>query len=139
MDRCSRFVFGDQEVTTEIAARAWTPADATIGGRRVSASGVPAAYVVRRDALLNLTLRFFEHEWAAIYNLLIYGQSSDPITWYPEATDDEVSWSVYLESPAYGETFSPSRDGAFPRMMEISIVLRGVGTAVPWASYFPDL
>lgn len=136
MERRSRFVYGTEEFVATISVRPWTPVDATLGGMRVAASGVPAGYVVRRDSLIDVTVRFWEGEWTALRNLLIWGQSQQVIDWYPDADDTSTTWPVYLEAPAVGDRIAPERDGEFPRVFELPLSLRGVGTAVPWISYF---
>ena len=136
MERLARFVFGTTTFDATISARAWTPRDATVGGSRTAASGVPASYIVRRDALLDFRLRFWETEWPTVLNLVSYGQGKQALTWYPDLDDLDVSFSVYLEAPAPGEAFAPERDPDFPRTFELPMTLRGVGAAVPWADYF---
>lgn len=139
MERRSRFIYGPlgSEVTliTSISVRPWLPTNRTIGGQRISAAGVPASYVVRTDHLLEITLRFYESEWSAIENLVAFGQSAQSFLWYPEA-DSGTGVEVYLDSPQFGESVVPSRDAEFPRVMELPITIRGVGTAVPWTPYF---
>jgi hypothetical protein len=61
------------------------------------------------------------------------------IRWYPDSTltdEDYDSVAVYLHSPAKGERFAPTRDGPYPRMLEITITLRAVSTTA-WSEYFP--
>lgn len=137
MERRSRFEYGTaQAFECTVTTRPWAPADNTVGGSRISAAGIPAAYVVRRDGLLDLTLRFWESEWTDLLNLVAWGQAANTLTWFPEATDLGTSWDVYLDSPAPGSRFGPSRDGDFPRVMELTVTLRGAGTGVPWLAYF---
>jgi hypothetical protein len=140
MERRSRFVYGPEgsEVTldTTISVRPWLPIDRTVGGSRTSAAGVPASYVVRQDSLLVVTLRFWESEWLGILNLLTFGRSDQSFLWFPDVDDTGTSVEVYLETPIAGEDATPTRDGEFPRVMELVITLRGVGTAVPWLPYF---
>lgn len=135
MLRRSRFDFGSQSLELTISVRPWTPMDRTVGGHRIAASGTPASYVVRRDALLAVSLRFYEDEWLSVLNFLIYGQGAQTFTWYPEATDTATSFLCWLDSPMPGEEITPERDGEFPRVMELPIRLRGQGSAVPWLPY----
>lgn len=139
MERRSSYVYGPSgseiTLTTTISVKPWTPMNRTIGGQRIAASGVPASYVVRTDHLLDVTLRFYESEWSAVENLIAFGQSAQSFLWYPEATSG-ASVEVYLDAPAYGDTVTPTRDAEFPRVMEVTLTLRGVGTVVPWQPYF---
>jgi hypothetical protein len=132
----SRFTYTGGDYTTSIPARAWLPADESIGGVRVAASGVPATYLVRRDVLLELTLRFPESEWDDVLDLVTFGQSGETITWYPDADATGTSFSVYLQAPAPGERCNPTRDGTYPRMLEVTLMLRGASGSAPWVAYF---
>ena len=136
MQRRSIFDFGTSTLEATISARAWIPIDLTVGGSRTAASGVPASYIVRRDAMLELGLRFWESEWASVLNLVAWGQTRQAITWFPDALDLLTSFEVYLEAPLAGERWAPQRDSNFPRTFEVSLTLRGVGAAVPWLAYF---
>jgi hypothetical protein len=136
----SRVTYGlTGDLTFELPARPWIPADETVGGRRIASSGIAAAYVVRRDDLLEVPLRFHEAYWNDVIAFLQYGQSQEVIRWYPDSTltdEDYDSVAVYLHSPAMGERFAPTRDGQYQRMLEITITLRAVSTTA-WSEYFP--
>ncbi len=135
MVRRSRFDFGTSSWTTELSAQEWSPSDETVGGFRISAGGVPASYVVRRDALIEVPLRVLETEWAAFLNLVQWGQSSQQVTWYPDADDIGTSFLCYWHSPHAGDRVAPARDAAYPRMFTVTVTLRGVGAVVPWTPY----
>jgi hypothetical protein len=96
---------------------------------------VPASYVVRRDALLEVTLRVWELEWGSLLNLITWGQLAESFLFYPDA-DETTSWEVYLEAPLAGVRFAPVRDGNFPRVFLATLTLRGAGIVVPWQAYF---
>lgn len=113
----------------------WTPVDMTIGGSRTAAAGVPASYVVRRDSLLEVTLRIDEDEFVDLVNLLTWGQGAESFLFYPDADDLGTSYEVWLESPLAGERYSPERTD-FLRTFETTITLRGVDLP-PWPAYFP--
>lgn len=130
-----RFVYGSSQFIPTYPARAWNPSDEPIGGARISAAGVPASYIVRRDALLELTLRFTEAEWPTVRALVAFGQSGQEIAWYPDAAE-VTSFSVYLHAPAAGERWGPTRSADFPRVFELTLTLRGVDDAVPWVAFF---
>lgn len=133
--RISRFVYSATDWTTFLPVRAWTPVDETVGGRRISAAGVPATYIVRRDVLVEVTLRFWEVEWPDVLDLVTFGQSGESFAWFPDAAEPE-NYAVYLESPAPGERFAPTRDGSFPRVFEATLVLRGVDSVLPFTQYY---
>ena len=135
--RRSRFVFGTSDWTTELSVHPWIPADATVGGSRTAASGIPASYIVRRDALVELTIRASEDEWPELLSLIAYGQTAQAFTWYPEAAESE-SRLVYLEAPLAGERWAPSRVAEFLRVFEMTITLRAIADVDPWVEYFDD-
>lgn len=136
MRRRGRFVFGTEDWTTEYSVRPWDPARGGVGGSRTAASGVPASYTVRKDELLELTLRVTEAEYATLDALIDFGQTSESFLFYPEADENEPV-EVYLEAPLAAERWKPTRLGEFPRVFEAAIVLRGADTT-PWVPYFTD-
>lgn len=136
MQRRSRFDYSATSFTTILSAKPWTPGSRTVGGRRIAASGAQASYVVRRDSLLDVPIRFYESEWLAVANLIEWGQDDGQITWYPDADDTATSFTVYLDSHAPAEDVTPERNGDFPRVFEITLRLRAVGSGTVWTPYF---
>lgn len=136
MIRRARFEFGASAFEASIASPPWTPGDDTLGGVRVAASGLPASYIVRRDALLDVMLRFRESEWPAVLSLVTYGQTGQVITFFPDA-EELTTFDVYLQTPAAGERWAPSREATYPRVLTLALTLRGAAS-VPWSEYFTD-
>lgn len=136
-----RFTYGlSGDFTPSLPPRAWTPMDETLGGVEITATGIPVSYIVRRDQEVELTLRFGEDEWDAVLALVEWGQSGQEMQWYPDAllTDPDYDASaVYLQSPAAGERWGPTRDGQYPRTFEVTLMLRGVGGVLPFTRYYP--
>jgi hypothetical protein len=110
--------------------------DEAVGGVRVSAAGIPASYIVRRETLVDVPVRFTEAEWPDVLALVTFGQSSQVLTWYPDALEAE-NFQVYLQKPAAGEGWSPNRLGDYPRAFEVTLQLRGASGAAPWQAFFP--
>lgn len=138
--RRPRFEVGGLVWEASLPCYPWILEDTSIGGRDTSAAGVPASYVVRWDALVNLRLRLREAEWPELLAVLAAGQEADGsgagvITWYPDALVD-ASIAVWLEAPAHGEEFAPSRLENLPRLMELDIVLRAEDQAEAFQKYF---
>lgn len=138
----SRFIYGTGgdvvDWQTELPARPWTPVTATIGGSRTAASGTPAAYVVRRDENIRLSLRVYETELPDVAALIAWGQEAETILWLPDANDTTESYFVYLEGPLAGETWEPVRDASYPKVFTVDLVFR-LTVPGPWAlDYFPD-
>ena len=135
--RRSRFTYDVTDYTTELPVRAWNYRTPTVGGSRKSATGVPASYVMRREDILVVTLRFHEWDWLTVRALVVWGQAAEPFDWFPDA-DEATSYEVYLESPAAGTDIVPTRLSDFPRVLELTIEIRKVD-GTPWdVEYWPD-
>lgn len=122
---------GAVDYTMSLPQRPWdfgsrVPAGA--GGMEVSGSGVPAAYEIRREYLLHLTLRFAESEWATVERLLRHLQRAGSATFYPDATAGD-NHTVYGESPAMGEEIRPRRSDE-PSTLEIDVTVRRTTEAI---------
>ena len=132
----SRFVYGatGEEVDLEmmLPVRPWDRSTPTVGGSRISAAGIPGAYIVRRDHRLVLPLRFLETAWAGIHALIAWGQAGESFTWYPDALEAGTSFLVWLDSPAPGEDIAPSRSSDYPKMLELTITIRNAVADQPW-------
>lgn len=135
MRRCPVFFTDAPALLWECAlpARQWIPVDSTIGGVRIAAGGAPTSYLVRRDGLLELTLRFRETEYADLAAVIAYGQGGGILKWMPDALGSDL-FDVYLETPAMGERWQPT-PSEYPRVLEQVLVLRGV-SELPWIAYF---
>lgn len=134
----SRFVYGVAGVSDWIMTLppgAWVRSSGSVGGRRIAGGGVPAAYVVRRDEVLLLPLRFWESEWGDVHALLRWGQAGESFLWYPDAAVPGEYYSVWLQSPAAGENVDPSRSTEYPFVLNLTIGLRSV-SAAPWLLEF---
>ncbi len=131
----SRFVYGvapgEVDWAASLSVRAWGRRTGTIGGQRISAAGTPASYVVRRDEVILIPLRFYETEWDDVHGLIEWGQGGETILWYPDANEAGESFSVYLDSPAAGEDITPTRASDYPHVMELTLALRSA-SATPW-------
>jgi len=125
----SRFFYGvpgdTTDWTTELPVRPWRRTTRTIGGSRIAAGGVPASHVVRRDYLLAVTLRLYEHERPDLDALVAWGQLSESFFWWPDA-DEVTYYNVYLDHPVAGEDLEEQRDPEFPSVIEATIVVRRV-------------
>lgn len=130
----SRFVYGatgsETDWTMGIPIRAWGRSTPTVGGSRTAAGGTPASYIVRRDHLLSLPLRFRESEWEDLHGVLAWGQASESFEWYPDALDPATSFTVYLISPAAGEEIEPQRSAEYPKLLELTVELRRVDNEI---------
>lgn len=115
----------DVVLTLSEPQKFWLPRSKPLGGRNVSDSGIPESYVVRRDQLVDVELRFTEAEWSEVATWLEYVQdNSTAFSFWFDASDDTTEYVVYLEEPsASNEEIAPSRDD-FSSILTIRLVLR---------------
>jgi hypothetical protein len=118
-----RFVFGATDLTLDWAQRPYVYRDNPIGGVRWSAAGIPASHVVRTDRDIELNLRVQEYERAAVEALIEWGQTTQEITFYPDA-DAGTSYACHLVNPHAGEEWQTERDDAYPHQFFVRVVLR---------------
>jgi hypothetical protein len=96
---------------------------------------VPDGERLTQDALLSVRVRIHEAEWPDLEALVLYGLTSQVITWYPDEGD--VTWfEVWLETPGPGEAWAPSRSGQFSRVLELDLTFRGAFGDIPWLEFF---
>jgi len=117
-----KFVFGGTDLVLEWPSRPWPRSVRAIGGDIASDADVRASYIVRRDELLTVTLRFSEDQWPEIESLIEFGQSGSVFLWYPDADVNEA-FSVILDSPAINTEFAPAPDDAYPKVLTLDITL----------------
>jgi hypothetical protein len=104
----------------------WTPMQDTVGGTAISAAGVPASFVVRRDELLEVSVVVLEHELAGLLAVVAWGQAAEAFVWHYDADEDVAGTAVYLASPVAGERVVPRRLAGFARAFTLTLVLRKV-------------
>lgn len=126
---CPRFVFGvsgDLSLSLPSMPRDYTLA--TVGGDIEADSGVRAAFIVRRDELWTFTVRFFESEWPALQAFIVFAQTGALFTYYPDALDPSVSYSMRLLEPAIGKTYAAAPDPNYPvvQLLSLTVITRAV-------------
>lgn len=84
----------------------WVPKAKPIGGAVVSEAGVPTAYTIRREQLVQLNLRFQEQEWAAVDDWLAFAQSGQPFDFYFDRnfSGNSFLWSQTFSNAAWAKT-----------------------------------
>lgn len=137
----SRWIYGvgadAVDWTMALPVRPWNRTTRTTGGSRTAAGGTPASHVVRRDYLLNLTLRYLETEVESLAGLIQWGQSAEAMLWYPDAAETD-SFPVWLEHPVAGEDLAETRLEEYPRVLEATLVLRRT-VPFPWTlDFYPE-
>lgn len=90
----------------------------------MSDAGVPEAYILRRDQLCKVELRFLESEWVSIDTWLASVQSGSAFDYWFNKDDITTKYTCYLDTPKLGDgEVEPSRD-AFIKVYTIQVVLR---------------
>ncbi len=126
-----RFVYNDGsavDYTMSLPQRPWTYESNAMGGSDVSAAGVPAAYVIRRDSRIRMVVRFPLSEWDNVERLVKHGQGGGSFTWYPDQSG--TNHAVYLDEPTLADGIRPRRDGGDQRTFELELVLRRTTEAI---------
>lgn len=139
LERRPRFVFNDgtaRDFTLSRPQLPWTPLSRAVGGSDTSGGGTRAAFVVRRDELLEVVLAFSEAEWADVRRMIVHGQAAGTMTFYPDAGVPATNYAVDLEAPAMGEEIRPQRREGWGDWV-ITIVLRKTDGS-PWTDLYFD-
>jgi hypothetical protein len=118
----------------DIPPESWLPREGSIGGMIRATSGIPASYVVRRDRMVDLTLRIREEEWSSFLNFLVWAQEGGSFTWIPRVGGTE-EYEVTLFAPMPGAVWAPTRATAYPRVFLATLTLRGVDATNPFTPF----
>lgn len=133
-----RWVYTDSggavDYSMSLPQRPWGYGSLGIGGSDVAGSGIPAAYEIRRDYLMHLTLRFTAAEWDDVARLIEHLQRAGSVSWYPDATAVDV-FTMYGDSPSLGEEIRPRR-AEEPSTLEIDLTLRRTTQSIITVDYF---
>lgn len=123
-----RWVYTDSvgavDYSMSMPQRPWDIEEVALGGSDVAGSGIPAAYEIRRDYLMHLTLRFPESERASVTRLVRHLQRGGSATMYPDQDVVGTSHTVYGHAPAMGEPVRPTRHPEEMSTLELPITVR---------------
>lgn len=136
-----RWVYNDGSAVDylmSVPQRPWDFGSRGLGGSDTSAAGVPAAFEIRRDYLLHLTLRFPESEWDDVARLMRHLQRAGSATVYPDQDEVSVSHTVYGDAPRLGEEIRPRRS-SFPAVLELDVSVRRTTAVVFGDAFYGDL
>lgn len=109
--------------TMALSQRPWDFGKRQFGGSDVSAAGVPAAFAIRQENLLFVTIRFPVSEWASVERLVRHGQGGGTVAFYPDESEG-TNHTVYIDEPRMGEPILPRRDPRDQRTFELDLTLR---------------
>lgn len=119
--------------------RYWSRRKNTQGGMRESASGTArAAFTIRRDYLLDITLRFPETELSAVETMHAWMEDNigTAFRFWPDVAITGTSFDCYLVSPVQGEDLAPTR-ADLPSDLEVTLTIRrtnGASFGLAWYS-----
>lgn len=141
LPRQPRWVYTDAggavDYSMEVPQREWNYGSLALGGSDVSGAGVPAAFVVRKDYLLHLTLRFFAAEWTSVERLVAHLQEGGSSQFRPDKDVPAVNHTVYGVSPILGEEIAPTR-GAEPSTLDLPISIRRTTSSIFTDNYYHE-
>lgn len=129
-----RFIFGPIGVEETWNARLpvglWIHGGPSTGIARATATGIPGVSIINRKRTLTVPVRFFEEEWPIVRRLIEWGMTKSSFVWIPDpnATDQIVSATVYLDAPRVADVVTPIPDAAYPRVSVIALTLRQIVT-----------
>lgn len=105
----------------------WESRIGGVGGSAVSASGLPASFVVRTDYLRAITLRVPEEDLADVLDFLaqVRDGSLPFYFWFDQELSDTEHY-VYLSKPLWPEDLMPQRSADEPGTFELDIEIRTV-------------
>jgi hypothetical protein len=139
---CSRFDYTDDGDDVSLVLlwpiTPWERSVISVGGDIEAPSMRRASFIVRRDELLAFALRFMEDQWSDVEAFIRFAQSGATFTWYPDQDNLDLSFTVFLETPTVGSSFSLSAESVFPKLFTLSITLVNAG-GVPYGQTFADL
>lgn len=106
------------------------------GGGDISTPGVPERYVIRRDELAFLRVRFYESEYAAVRAFAQWAmEGSSAFDFRFDQDVPATQFSVYLHAPTLNEGFRPTRDARFPGVWEWRVTLRSLNGTPLYVSF----
>jgi hypothetical protein len=134
-----RFFVGAKQFTFSYPVTRWIPGERTTGFTAKDADGNPGVEIHLRRYTLAMSLRFTDDEWTVVREFIRATRTGRSFTWEPRAQmtvpDMPDTFDVVLESPLITTRVQPTRDGQYPHVMTLPIVL-GSDT-VFHAYYFP--
>lgn len=130
----------ESDLTLELPMLPWSRGRGGVGGSDTAASGIPEAFMIRRDRIRWFKLRVLESEMDAFDAFLDWAQDSgEPFDFWLDQDVFETSHSVYLQSLRWEDEqeIQHDRDEYLP-MFVISMALR-TEDGSQWNTTWEDL
>jgi hypothetical protein len=129
MHRVPRAAYGAdlaEQLELSLPQRPWTPILAHAGGGNRSAAGEAERFTLRDEDLLEVRLRYLDHEWPDVRRFLRWARGTgQPFRWWSESADPAY-YTVALERPGPNEEIRPERDSEYGAAWDLTLVLRRV-------------
>jgi len=110
--------------------KAWIPSNKGVGGSGTSSSGAVESYVVRRDSLIAVGLRFGEPLWPQVEAWLASVQDLGiSFNFWFDQTVETSKYLCYLEKPGLEDEIKPTRS-QYHGYYELDVVLRSAVPAI---------
>lgn len=104
----------------------WIPDSLSQGGGSESAAGVPETYIIRRDGLLMVPLRFLETEWLMVAQWIQWCLDSGSqgfFSFYPDQAKAQ-NYQCWLLKPKVGERWGVKRAQGYVKCFEVDLEMR---------------
>ena len=117
----------------------WTPADGGEGGSDTAASGIPEAYVIRADRIVEMTIRVEEDELPEYRDFLTFVRGSgQPFFVRLDVDDPTTEFEAYLQFPRWEDETQVryERDEEYIRTFRVPLHVRrrfGARITTDWA------
>lgn len=127
-----RVVYGPGPTTFNftLPMKPWDLKTPTIGGYGRSSTGVPEAYLIRRDQQLTTTLRFYEAQLTNVMTWLEYViDNAASFTFRLNQTDAATDYVVYVEKPHMTDDVDYKRNTDYVGAYETDVTIRTIAGA----------
>src|SRR5689334_1590098 len=115
---------GVTTLTLTQSATGWNTDKELIGGQSVSGAGIPETYIVRKQPIQKVTLKFTEAELAAVVawlDFVIEAGSLGSFDFYPDQTVVGTFYTCYLLKPTANGRYEVKRDATNMKYLQLDI------------------
>lgn len=123
-----KFTYGPGPTTLLMtqSSTIWVPSRLVQGGNTESAAGVPETFVIRKDGLLSVGLRFLESEWASVAAFIDFCLESGSQGWFTFFPDQSkgLSYQSWLLKPKVGDRWDLKRVENYVKAYQLDLELR---------------
>jgi hypothetical protein len=130
--------YDETTFAASLPCRAWEPERESIGGSRTYTAGTATSYVRAKRSFLPLRIRFTEAEYPDVVEMIdwFHENNMGPANVRTDQDDEYTEIAAYLESPAIGEKWRPTRDEGDPSVFALTLIFRSTTDTPISAEYF---